>query len=460
MATDRVAPVDGAVLEQPAMRRALAERDISTVYRLLTESGLPQWRIAQLTGQQQSDVSEVLHGRAVVHYSVLERIAEGLGVPRAWMGLAYHDAPLGDYASAALYPGMRAADEEEVEEMKRRALLAAAAATLVGRPMLGPVLAVADPAEQTPLPAELGRSDVTALAELGEHLRLVARAHGGMAEVLSPTVYRAERLLGVPGSDEVHRALRSTLAELHILAGWTSYDTHLHDAARAHYRRALDLAAEADDVPRMLSCLGHAAVLDREHGAPEHALRLYELAYARLSLMRPTSPAESRHRAVAETLIHVRQAAALAELDRADLAAAALARAGDNQVPLDRFDRADIDHLRATTYLRMAMLDQAEQRCSTALHAWGDTNRRDRVLTLTALATTYARDGQADPAARWAVRAIETTEALHSVRARDQLIPLGDALAQRDSTCQDLARRIWHLQELRRLGAGTSSSGL
>ena len=72
-------------------RRALAERDIPTVYRLLTQTGISQRQIAQLTGQSQSEVCEVLKGRRVMAYDVLVRIAEGLGVPRGWMGLAYDE---------------------------------------------------------------------------------------------------------------------------------------------------------------------------------------------------------------------------------------------------------------------------------------------------------------------------------------------------------------------------------
>jgi len=73
------------------MRKALAVRDIGTVYRLLQRFGMSQRRIAALVDQSQSDVSEIIGGRrAVVSYDVLVRIADGLGVPRGWMGLGSH----------------------------------------------------------------------------------------------------------------------------------------------------------------------------------------------------------------------------------------------------------------------------------------------------------------------------------------------------------------------------------
>jgi len=68
---------------------ALAQRDIAGVYRILQKHGVSQRKIAALTDQSQSEVSEIIAGkRQVVSYELLVRIAEGLGVPRGWMGLA------------------------------------------------------------------------------------------------------------------------------------------------------------------------------------------------------------------------------------------------------------------------------------------------------------------------------------------------------------------------------------
>jgi hypothetical protein len=80
---------DPAVWEEAVMRRALTTHDIATVYRLLGRLGFSQQRIAELTGQGQSEVSAVLHGRRVVSYQVLSRIADGLGIPRGYLGLSW-----------------------------------------------------------------------------------------------------------------------------------------------------------------------------------------------------------------------------------------------------------------------------------------------------------------------------------------------------------------------------------
>jgi transcriptional regulator with XRE-family HTH domain len=130
MAETPETPLDPAVFERPDMRRALASHDIATVYRILVGQGLSQRRLAELVGQTQSEVSEILSGRQVQSYDVLERIAEGLGVSRGVMGLSYGDADEG--AGTPVY-------DEADEDMRRRALLAAGAVALFGRPILGEI---------------------------------------------------------------------------------------------------------------------------------------------------------------------------------------------------------------------------------------------------------------------------------------------------------------------------------
>src|SRR5256885_3235835 len=84
-------PISPEEWEKQEMRNALAAREVSTVYRLLRRTGVSQRQIAAMTGQSQSEVSEILKGRQVMAYDVLARIADGLGVPRGYMGLAYDE---------------------------------------------------------------------------------------------------------------------------------------------------------------------------------------------------------------------------------------------------------------------------------------------------------------------------------------------------------------------------------
>ncbi|HSV68246.1 MAG TPA: helix-turn-helix transcriptional regulator [Mycobacteriales bacterium] len=76
------------------MRAVLAERDITRIYRMLQTYGYSQQHIAVLTGQSQPEVSAIIHGRRVMAYDVLSRIADGLSFPRGLAGLAYGPRPM------------------------------------------------------------------------------------------------------------------------------------------------------------------------------------------------------------------------------------------------------------------------------------------------------------------------------------------------------------------------------
>lgn len=81
-------------LNLPSLRAALAERDITKVYKILVSHGVAPRTIFNFTGQAQSEVSEILSGRQVQSYEILVRIASGFGIPRGAMVLAYAEGLL------------------------------------------------------------------------------------------------------------------------------------------------------------------------------------------------------------------------------------------------------------------------------------------------------------------------------------------------------------------------------
>jgi transcriptional regulator with XRE-family HTH domain len=162
--------------------------------RLLWRAGVSQRRIGQLTGQSQSEVCEILKGRQVRDVWVLERIADGLGAPRAWMGLGY-----GEEGSDA-----RSADEDLDEEMKRRALIAAATAVALGQlapGVVGEPIEVALPTARE-LPSRLGICHVHAVRAVTDRLTGVSRYYGGQADVFGAAATLYTRWMQVPATEE------------------------------------------------------------------------------------------------------------------------------------------------------------------------------------------------------------------------------------------------------------------
>ncbi|MGH3629496.1 MAG: helix-turn-helix domain-containing protein, partial [Sciscionella sp.] len=148
--------ISAEVWEEQDMRTALAKRNVSMIYRLLRKTGVSQRQIAALTGQSQSEVSEILKGRQVMAYEVLSRIALGLGVPKGYMGLAYDAAT--EVRVAAAVPDPQVGEDDSV---KRRRFLAHAAAITMGA---GGISAAPGTwlahASSTPAPGRIGLTDV------------------------------------------------------------------------------------------------------------------------------------------------------------------------------------------------------------------------------------------------------------------------------------------------------------
>jgi len=415
---------------------ALAERNITTVYRLLTEAGISQRQIAQLTGQSQSEVSEVIKGRRVMAYDVLLRIAQGLDVPRAWMGLAYDDEVA---KSAAQAVGQEVVDED----MRRRALLAAASIALLGAPVLGEVLELpTPPTTPTPLPSRLGASDVAALKELTARLRAVARTYGGGADVVTAVANRSRPLMSVPSSDPIKAELGSALADLHTLAGWCCVDACLHDQARAYFATAMDLAASVGDGVQVASALWHAGIHMRDAGAYNDGLKACQLGLVRLREV-PGSPAVAEMAA----WLNVESALMLANMEHREAAERSLKTAREWQ-PATAYDDADMECAASYVFLALGRLDTAERFAASSIRKWAaeGTSRREGVLADISLAAihTYTGEFNADVLAQ---RAIAGVAPLRSVRAsRVKLAPLVKALdARSDSTSRDLARRARQL---------------
>jgi transcriptional regulator with XRE-family HTH domain len=257
------------------MREALSKREISSVYRQLRQHGVSQRQIAALTGQSQSEVSEILKGRQVMAYDVLTRICDGLDVPRGYMGLAYDEATELRVVGAA--GGQQA---EEDESVKRRRFLAHAAQVTMGAAVLGPDSGSwsANPA-RTPAPGRIGITDVRQVEAATRALRSLDYQYGGgfCRDAVVAQLSWGQQMLESNGTELVRSRLFVALADLHSLAGWTSFDTGLLDSARGHFANALDLAKQGDSHPLVANVLYRMGRVYLHQNAPNDALKLFQL---------------------------------------------------------------------------------------------------------------------------------------------------------------------------------------
>lgn len=266
-------------LTNSAARQALSRRDIADVYRILRDVGVSQADIAVATGQKQSEISEIISGRQVQSVALLERIADGLGVPRGWLGLAY----VPDTAPATQH-------DSETDDLSDNNLLRHAATVLRGKPVFGPAEPIHVRATPTPLPRRVGLAEVKQVAATTQRLDGLVGDFGGipMTGALTAHARVSEALLSADMRESVRTQLLVALSDAHRVAGGAAASAGLCDLARQHFVRGMDCAGEAGEMLRAVFALDSLGRLELGVGQPDEALKLFQLgaASARSALAR------------------------------------------------------------------------------------------------------------------------------------------------------------------------------
>lgn len=432
------------------MRDALAERDISAVYRLLRRYGTSQRNIAALTGQSQSEVSEILKGRQVMAYDVLARIADGLGVPRGYMGLAYDEATAVRVTTTVEDP-----QAEEEESVKRRRFLAHAAAVTMGAGSLVTDSGTWANATQTPAPGRIGMTDVRQMEAATRALRALDYRYGGgfCRDAVVAQLSWGQQMKEATGPEPVRERLYVALADLHNLAGWTSFDTGLIDAARTHFANALELAKLGKSHPLVANILyrmGRVYLHRGENTSSEHALKLFqlgqiaaqesgsELAVAVLCANEAWAYALMGNAEQAQKLLNRTRA----EFERADLV---------NAESWEKFfDETDLHAMIGTVHTALAQtVDRKHTKLAIpaltrAIEAYGDEMARSKTFSLSALATNHLVEGDSDHGARLGRGALDLAEHIKSGRIKKRMEPLLQEAGRRSNNAdaRDLHERI------------------
>lgn len=449
-------PVAADTWQQPEMRAALAARDISTVYRLLRRVGVSQRQIAAMTGQSQSEVSEILKGRQVMAYDVLARIADGLGIPRGHMGLAYDEAT----ATSVVGPS---GDEhaEEDESVKRRKFLAHAAAVTVGAAVFGPAQDQwqPSPAQAAQVPSRVGLSDVRQIEASTKALRGLDYQYGGGAcrDAVVAQLSWAQRMLEAQTADTVRPRLFTAVADLHNLAGWTSFDIDLVDSARFHFSKALELAKEVQNHSLLANVLYRMGRVYLEQDAPNDALKLFQLGQI---------AAQDSGSEIAVALLCANEAWAYAKLGEVDQAHRMLGRAHDEFARADlsrtpswaaHVDELDVHALTGTVHFALARAENPKTPVDVARHTriaiphlqratqgYGPEMARIHLVNLSTLAAAHLLEGDLGHGIKVGREAVDMTDGVKSVRALRRFKPLQEEAAKhtRNAESRDLAERI------------------
>ncbi|MFJ8582797.1 helix-turn-helix domain-containing protein [Micromonospora sp. NPDC093277] len=437
--------VSSAVWEHREMRQALAARDLKSVYERLQRVGVSQRRIARLTGQTASEVYEVLKGRRVMAHDVLVRIADGLGVPRGYMGVAYDESTEAALDLAAATCSTRADEREEV-----RRLLSHAANVTMGT-ATGELARWWQPIDRqvAPAPMQVGMWDVEQIEALTAAMRALDYRHGGGAcrDAVAAQVCWAQQLLGATCDDRTRLRLHLALADLHNLAGWTSFDVGMYSVARKHFARALEQAKHAEDLSLAANVLYRMGRLHLHRSMYREALRFFQLGQI---------TAQDSGSELTVAMLCANEAWAYALLNDSQQMHRSIRRAQDEFARAERRDApvwvrffGDAD-LHASIGVTLSALPEGSEadlndsidHIRQAIALRGPGMVRSQIFELTALAIGCLRIGDRDGGLQAGREAVAKAASVRSVRTIDRMEPLRCLVQGRDGELGDLANEI------------------
>ncbi|WP_084521469.1 transcriptional regulator [Nocardia uniformis] len=450
--------LSAAIWESAKMRNALANRDLKQVYEFLGSSGVSQREIGSRTGQSQSEIYEVLHkNRQIQAYDVLARIADGLGIPRGYMGLAYDQTTELALDLAAATCSTDADERDEVRE-----LLSHAANVTMGT-SADDIAAWWQPidSETAPAPERIDVADVIRIRALTDSMRTLDYRHGGGScrDAVAAQVRWAQQLLNAERNEVTDRMLLTALADLHNLAGWTSFDVGMYRVARKHFGRAHAMAQRAGDHSLAANILYRTGRLHLHRGTDcdteNKRVAMFKVALKFFQLGQITAQDSGSSLTVAMLCANEGWAYGLLG-DRAQMSRS-LGRAqdefarstpGDSQAWVRFFSEADLDALTGIALTALPSPSSADlasgiEHITRAIDQRGPDMTRSRTFELTALATAYVREGSTDLGLHIGQQSLKAAAAVRSVRTVDRLRPLRDAArARRTASLHPLVQAI------------------
>jgi transcriptional regulator with XRE-family HTH domain len=442
-------PLNSAWWNRPELRQFLASRDVAGIFRWLQRHGWSQTQIGARTYQSQGEVSEILNGRQVKAYDVLERIADAFEIPRGLMGLAY---------SAASQAETDHSRELTIEDRKNFA--GAVASVAFG--------SVNDEAKRwlpefsngvAAVPPVITESDVQQVISMTVELRKLDQRYGGGAAVDAARGFYgyARRMIHSTADQRTHRDLKVSLADFSSMLGWSFHDIGDQASARRYLMNALVLAKDADEPSLASSVLYRLGRVSMQEAQPVEALKMLQLG--QLAAQDAGDPGEvARH--------HANEALAYAMLGKHEYVRDALARAEHEMGRADKsrvspwttlyFTQGDYTGHQALVYNSLAgyAKDPMESReyavraaafAHQALEESGpDRSKRSQTFDRIILSTNLLRTNELEAGIEVAHEVINATQNLRSGRGVSRLAEIAAAASDlsTNSDAKDLVHQL------------------
>ncbi|MGQ0717478.1 MAG: tetratricopeptide repeat protein [Pseudonocardiales bacterium] len=275
-------------------------------------------------------------------------------------------------------------------------------------------------------------TDVARIEDANRAFRALDYQYGGGAchDAVLGYLPSGLRMLGTYATSPITDRLCVAVADLHNLAGWTSFDTGRVRVAHTHFGDALELAKEGHNDALVANIRYRMGRVHLHHNAPDKALT--ELQLGQVAAQAAGSP-------LAVAILCANQAWAYAKMGLDDEALAllgrsmnAFARADLAEAPgwAEFFTETDMSAMAGTVYTELALTvsptytRSAIPALSTAINGYGQDMTRSRSFNLIMLATNHLLENDIDHAATAGAKAVAVAERVKTARTKDRLRPL------------------------------------
>ncbi|WP_181727471.1 XRE family transcriptional regulator [Streptomyces sp. PT12] len=410
--------IPDALLNSEAMQRACATRNFQEIFRLVNRrTGSSHADIAAAIGKMTSSrVSDIIRGvRGIRGRSVIERVADGFGIPGEILGLPrrpWESSPKGLDGSTNTRASVRGAGQ-------RRSVPNTAMPPFIP-------LAVPQADSESSLP-DIPDSDRAAM----DSFRMADRQLGGGHLYSSVTHYLrtsvAPRIFGTESANTMDTF--TAAAALTEMAGWMAHDSGQDMRARRHFERALPLAQAGSDSALGAHIKASMSHLALQMNQPREAMALVQSGQ-QVAKSGPLVPTLNARLYAMEARAFARTGRE-SEFRRAiDASAEYLTRQPD-ELPsawISDFDMASLASEAVLCLKDLGQLSAAANEAERAVSLRTGERARSRIFSQISLAVIRAQMGDLDAACAIGVELLESCRMLGSLRITYQLMDLAEAL--------------------------------
>jgi tetratricopeptide (TPR) repeat protein len=252
--------------------------------------------------------------------------------------------------------------------------------------------------------------------------------------LLGPTLGHLETMTNLLKDNlpsTAQQQVASLVGETAGLAGWLLWDLGANDAATAYVRTALEAARQAPDAPLGAYLIGTASVVENPRENPDRRIR--RLMERHFGFPRATaSPATRAYLAMLSAKAQARMGRETPALRAIEEAAAAMSRADDVELRRPRvafYDSVRLAGEQGICLSRLGRSEEARAVLQTALTSLTPDQVKTRPGLMTALASTYIRQGQIEEACRIGGEALAMASEMQIEPSRQDVLELREQLA-------------------------------